>query len=526
MKNRYIVQLSILTIFVLSACTKDYEKINTNPNSQTVGTNEGFLLGVQTQAGQLILDNIGSFNSGMSRWVQYYSKATNYADMVPSNPRGDYNDFWINQGLVISSIPMLDRIIKNTDKVPHPNYRAAALTMKAWIYHNMTNFWGSIPFKDADKGEVAESPEYNRPAFDKQEDIYHGILNTLDEANNTFDLSGSTSVSMNAAADALGGGKILSWKKFANSLRARILVDISGTDPAFAKTELEKIFADPGKYPMLGSNADDFGMTWVKDPGQTYTDPFYQYSINNVNRPAASSGIVNILGKRKDPRMKVYFTPAVGYTNQPTYVGAPPAFDQANPFGFKRITTDSASTVALSFMQPKLRPIITYAELLFIKAEAALKNINVGVTAQQAYTDGIKANMSSLGISPTSPEAVSYLAGPLVVYDPANAMEQIVTQRYIGQFGQSANTFALIRRTGFPEMDYFDIGINKGLGYPVRVKYTTENYDLYNHDNYQAAIAGVNILFQMWGDKLWFAKNAPNVKMTPTIQQGQVTFSY
>jgi hypothetical protein len=527
MKYKIIANfLLAFLLFHISACTKDYEEINTNPNSQVQGSNEGLLLGAEIGAASVLLDNPTSYNSGMGKWVEYYTVSPNDVNFIPSNPEDNYNDFWIYQGLVTSTIPLLDRVISNTDKTPQPNYKAAALIMKAWIYHSMTNLWGPIPFTDADKGEVAETPEYNKPKFNTQEEIYHGVLALLDSANNLFDLSGNVSVSMNAASDAYAGGDISAWKKFGNTLRARILLNMSDADPAFAKTELEKIFSNPAKYPVLQSSGEDFGMNWVKESGQAYSDPFNQYLINSANPPAASSGIVNILGERKDPRMKVYFDPAKGYTDKPTYVGAPPSFDADNSSGFIRIGTDSISHISAKFSTPQVRPIITYSELMFIKAEAALKNINVGISALEAYEAGINANMESVGIDPASSVVRQYLQGQLVAYDPSKALEQIVTQRYISQFGQSTNTFSLIRRTGYPELDYFTIGVNKQYGYPVRIRYTLENFKNYNNENFQAAIAGTNIVNQMWGDKLWFAQNAPDVKMYPTIQQGPVKFSY
>src|SRR5665213_844859 len=133
--------LAVLVLFQMGACTKDYEKINTNPNSQVLGSNEGLLLGAQIGAASVLLDNVGSYNAGMGKWVEYYTVTPNDANFIPSNPEDNYNDFWIYQGLVTSTIPLLDRVMSNTDQTLQPNYRAAALVMKAWIYHTMTNLW-------------------------------------------------------------------------------------------------------------------------------------------------------------------------------------------------------------------------------------------------------------------------------------------------------------------------------------------------------------------------------------------------
>lgn len=510
-------------IFSLASCTDDFEEINTNPNDQVVGSNEGLLLGAQINAARELIDNVSSFNSGAAKWVQYYNTNLEPTDFVPSNPSEDYNEFWVYQNLVTQTIPLIERILSNTETTPHPNYKAIALVMKAWMYENMTELMGPIPFSDAQQGEVSEDIQFNKPKFDSQEDILKGTLLLLEEANSTFDLSGDAGVAVIATADAFGSGDILKWKKFTNSLRARILLRISDIDPSFAQTGLEVIFSDPTNHPVMESNLDNFGMTW-EDATGTYSDPLANYVVNNNGiSPLVMTGFLNILGDRQDPRMKVLVAPAVGYTVTDTYVGLPPAFDDANPSGFTGITRDFVSQVSTNYSDIQERPILTYSELLFIKAEAALKGMNVGVTADAAYNDGITANMEELSVD--SSEISTYLASTMVVYDTANAWEQIITQRYIAQFGQSTNTFAMIRRTGFPELDYFSIGVYKDEGYPVRIKYPNFMQN-FNAENLATATAGVTISNGVFGDNLWFATNAPSISAKPTLQVGPVLYSY
>ncbi|MDO6810483.1 SusD/RagB family nutrient-binding outer membrane lipoprotein [Zobellia galactanivorans] len=520
--SNYIMIISFL-IFSLQACTDDFEEINTNPNAQVVGSNESLLLGAEIRASRELLDNINSYNKGTAKWVQYYTNTTAPTDFVASNPREDFNDFWVYQNLVTQTIPLIERILDNTEETPQPNYQAVALVLKGWIYSNMAELWGPIPFSDAQFGEVSEEEQYNKPKFDSQEEILKAVLDLLEEANGTFDLSGEPSIALNAESDAYAGGDLLKWKKFANSLQVRILMRISDADAGFAKARLESIFANPSKYPLLESNEDNFGMTWEATIG-SYSDPFAQYVENNTNSPIAITGFVNTLGGLEDPRMKVLLNPAPGYTDSDTYTGVPPAFDEENPSGYTRVALDSVSQLSDSYTSAQKRFIMTYSELLFIRAEAESKGIETGISVDQAYQEGIKANMEQLAVDQTAIDA--YLASPGVTFDSANALEQIITQRYIAQFGQSINTFSMIRRTGLPTLDFFDIGINKEKGYPVRVGYPRETMQNFNQTNFEAAIQGVSIVDNVFGDPLWFARNAPTVKMVPTIQEGPVLFSY
>lgn len=386
-----------LTLVTFQSCTDDFEEINTNPNAQVVGSNESLLLGAQIRVARELLDNINSFNKGTAKWVQYYTNTTAPTDFIASNPRVDFNDFWVYQNLVTQAIPMLERILDNTEETPHPNYKAATLVMKAWVYGTMTELLGPIPFSDAQFGEISEEEQYNKPKFDTQEEIIKAVIDILEEANDTFDLSGEAGVALNAEADAYAAGDILKWKKFANSLQVRILLRISDVDSGFAKGKLESIFGNPQKYPLLESNDDNFGMTWEATIG-SYSDPFAQYLENNVNAPIAVTGFVNTLGEMQDPRMKVLLDPAPGYTDADTYSGVPPAFDEDNPNGFTRVALDSVSQLSTAYTTAQERFIMTYSELLFIKAEAQLKGIETGISAPQAYEEGIEANMAQLEI--------------------------------------------------------------------------------------------------------------------------------
>lgn len=527
MKIHKLLKVFCLIALMPVACTEDFEDINTNPNAQTEGSNEGLLLGAQIVAARDLVDNIGSFNHGMAKWVQYYAElpeeVNDLNNFVQPNPREDYNDFWVYQNLYVQALPMIERIIGNTDETPHPNYRAAAYVMKAWIFQTMTDQWGSIPFFDALKGEESEDLQFNKPKFDTQQEIYMEVLAMLKEANSMFDTSGGPTVEMVAASDAYGGGDVLKWKKFTNSLRARLLLRISDVDAATAQAGLQEIFSDPNTYPVLEGNEDNFGITWQGNTG-TFADPLAQYLNNEGFSPNVATGFLNILGDRQDPRLMVLAEPAEGYTDEDTYIGQPPAFDPDSPSGFTRISRDSVSQVSRQFSEVQMRPIMTYAELMFIKAEAGLKGLSPGVSAEDAYETGIRANMEDLGIDPADIDA--YINQPMVTYNDTDALELIITQRYIAQFGQSTNTFAMIRRTGLPELDYFTIGLYENNGYPVRIQYNEGMYLQFNEENFTQAIQGVNIIDRVFGDKLWFATNAPDVKMKPSIQTGPVLYTF
>ena len=84
--------------------------------------------------------------------------------------------------------------------------------------------------------------------------------------------------------DIMFGGDVELWQKFANSLRLRLAMRISGVSSALAKSTVEEVLGNPSKYPVMESN-DDNAFLW---PGASpYEEPWYTDS-----KPVTTMGSV------------------------------------------------------------------------------------------------------------------------------------------------------------------------------------------------------------------------------------------
>jgi hypothetical protein len=93
--------------------------------------------------------------------------------------------------------------------------------------------------------------------------------------------------------------------------------------------------------------------------------------------------------------------------------------------------------------------------------------------------------MEFYGISNTAIN--DYLAQANVVFDPANAIPMIITQKYIALFMQSGwEAFFEQRRTGIPTLNVGPGTYNNGQ-VPKRWQYPQSEYD-YNQENVEAAV--------------------------------------
>ncbi len=95
------------------------------------------------------------------------------------------------------------------------NTREAARILRAWTMFRLTDYYGAVPYFEANQG--IEGIFF--PAYDEQSVIYPDLLRELDEA--VAGLSSSNPDDGFAAADMIYKGHIDQWKKWGNSLMLR-----------------------------------------------------------------------------------------------------------------------------------------------------------------------------------------------------------------------------------------------------------------------------------------------------------------
>jgi hypothetical protein len=127
------------------------------------------------------------------------------------------------------------------------NTREAARILKVVNVHRLTDWFGNIPYTEANKGiELIYKPKY-----DTQQSIYMDMLNELDEA--CTNISSSNPDDGFAASDMIYQGDITKWKKWGYSLMLRLAMRISNVDAATAATYVSKAVTGG----VFTSNADN-----------------------------------------------------------------------------------------------------------------------------------------------------------------------------------------------------------------------------------------------------------------------------
>ncbi|MDB4916896.1 MAG: hypothetical protein JWM95_4540 [Gemmatimonadetes bacterium] len=455
--------LLIATAFLsLTNGCQNFLDVNTNPNApQAVSSNlylspmihwmftapqyEGRFIGRYTQEwtlsnGQSVLgtwDRMGydpSSDNGAEQWRDvYWSLGQNLVDM---NTQAEAEQRWDLLGV--------------------------GQVLKAWGWQVLTDMHGEIIIKEAiDQSKFS----FN---YDTQEYAYQAIDSILNKAITLFARTdGAVDPVYLARTDKIYNGDRAKWSKLAWGMQAMRLNHFSNKasyNPAAVIAAVDKSFA---------SNADDALITYPN----TQNDDINFWgatrgNINNYRQTQFAVGLMNgtAFNGTVDPRMSRMLSPAPDGVyrgldiNVVAFGGLAAAQQPGNFYGYAGGTGAGLPGRYIFDNKAKI-PLITYAQLQFIKAEAAYRSGDK-VTALAAYRNGISSSIdfvnarnSDNGQTPTqisAAEKAAFLADPNIV--PATAagltLTHIMSQKWIAQWGWGHNEMWMdMRRYHYTDVD-------------------------------------------------------------------------
>lgn len=461
---------------VFTACDKHFATVNTDPNNST-STATSFLL---TNAQKSMMDftwdewfNGRRGNQLAQYWASnQYSAESRYALRVNIT-----NSYW--SLFYTRSLQDLQEIIRLNETSPgdyvgfgkNDNQIAIAKTLQAWLYQNMTDCWGPIPFSQALGGD-----EFPFPKYDSQEEVYMGLIAMLNDAIAKFD-----DTDMSVKGDMIYNGDIAKWKKFANSLKMRVAMRMADVKPAEAATAVSEAIASG----VMTSNADNALFPYMN--GAPNNNPLAE-DYKTRNDFAASNIMVDELNRLGDPRVGFYYAPTA---NGGTFVGEVYGLTEADA----ALTLDGDISQRNAQVLAETAPgiFMDYAQVEFLLAEAAERGITGAGIAATHYNNGITASMQYWDVAGTlsAADIAAYLAQPDVDYLTLTATqtwrEIIGRQKWIALYMQGVQGWAEYRRLDFGILQVPAGGTLMGTGIPNRMMYPTDEQTL-NGEQYQAGV--------------------------------------
>lgn len=465
------------------SCTSNFEEINTDPDALATGSPTNMLGYVLRST----MSQHGSLGDATSTWAGYIVKIQ-YMDnfnYLPTN-----NTYGNKFSCCYRMNEQLDDVLALTEESADQlkNIRWVARIWKEFLWLWTTDQFGDIPYSEAN--QVAEGNA--QPVYDDQSTIYPAILTNLKTIAD--EMAAGLSDDAIGEGDFLFNGDIALWQKFCNSLRMRAAMRIVNVAPDLAQSTIEEICQNPSAYPLLETSDENADFYWQgSDP---YFEPWYD-DFRTRDDWGMSNIFVNHLTSMNDPRISAIMQPAAsdgqyrGYENGA--LAAP-----------SNLQTISRMGVIYREEPAGFTPVLRSCENYFIKAEAAVRGWNVGISAEEAYETAVRISMEDNGVSDADAEA--YLAGA-GAWD--GTLERIYMEEWVALFKEGIEAWSLYRRTGYPQEivtsgEYPGAFNSFGTTHndvPFRMPYPDNEYQ-YNEDNVRAAAA--NIVDNTWGEQMWW----------------------
>ena len=335
-----------------------------------------------------------------------------------------------------------------------------------------------------------------------------------------------------AVGDVIFGGNVEKWCRYANSLKLRLAMRMSYADPAYAQQKAEEAAAHP-----IGTMASAGDIAQLTNFGNDGNPLYVAVNYNRVSTHAdgtacittgdshAAADIVLYMNGYNDPRRDAYFTRC--------------EFDGVDFVGLRHgIIIPNHASVGHRYSGVKIdrynSPLVLMApaESAFLKAEAAaVFGWNMGGSAKDFYEKGVRLSFEQWGAGSADAYLADAVSVPGTYIDPVgtnsynNALttlavawdenasaeqkqERILIQKWIANFPLGNESWADIRRTGYPHiLPATDAG-NKSLGLvpnsgPSRMPYPAEEHTS-NEKYLSEAIANYLGGEDNWTTRLWF----------------------
>ena len=308
---------------------------------------------------------------------------------------------------------------------------------------------------------------------------------------------------------------------------------IADVAPAVAEAGINGIITSGA--PIMESHDDNALLEYLPYPSNNPVNNFARTREDHK----VSHTTLSWLNDLNDPRMRIYAAPM--RTQNPDEVSTE-IYTATNGYNYQGVINgdinnsmalSEASTMGHYFVAPTSPGrVMTYNEVLFIRAEAAARGYTTEV-AEDLYYDAIAESMRLytqeqidpvLGGFPgdvafnhqgfnesefpegiTEQEITDYLAQPEVAWNVGDGWsdanrEQLSLQKWLSLYSQGLETWSEWRRLGYPELTPGPVAVLPEV--PRRIQYPTTEQSL-NNTNRQEAVQRQgedNFLTRMWWD--------------------------
>lgn len=356
--------------------------------------------------------------------------------------------------------------IQNTTKPNYENYIAIAKILKSFYFQYLVDLYGNIPYSDAHKRGNNLTPKY-----DDAQTIYRDLVVQLDQAIDLIDNAPAEAFNP-GQNDVMLGGDMNMWKKFANTLKLRILIRESGkvSSSQYITSKMNELQSNGVEF--LGPN-DTVKINPGYNPTANQQNGFASTFLNtndvfknNWASTAATKYTVTYLQTTNDPRLtRIYSATTTGPN---TYNG----HQQGDVLNSSTNYPVSHVGSGLLIDSSQDGIVFTAAESLLLQAEAVQRGYLSG-SAKDLYESAITESYKLLGLTTAQASTYYNQSINLVGWNASagNEIEAIINQKWIALNGiNGGETWIENTRTGFPSHVPLST-VAPGTSRPIRLLY-------------------------------------------------------
>ena len=391
MKNKILIYfLMVLFAGVTTSSCKKYLDINKNPNQPTTSTPQLLIpLGITATASAL-----NGYNTYGAQMGLYMANAGGYggfgSNVTYNYSVTDYTGLWglfdVNEDFYLA---------KGLSADPSLMYlNAISRIMLAHNFQLLVDTYNSVPYFEALQGNGNTTPKFDDPVL-----IYADLARQLDSAIILINQGQTADVHPLAVSDGqdpMFHGNMDSWKKFANTVKLRLMITSNGKVD-FANTQFDAAgfltddaLVNPG-YTRDNGKQNPKWNTWA-----------YSYTGSDGNKAwMPSTFIMGFYDGKKlmdeGRGYAVYYqfpstpTNRLGFENNNDVKPSP-----AGSFWYpstNRTGSAAGNTTGVLKGPNASMPVITAAESYFLQAEAVVRGIlSSNTTALELFNHGIESS--------------------------------------------------------------------------------------------------------------------------------------
>ncbi|MHA4811844.1 SusD/RagB family nutrient-binding outer membrane lipoprotein [Flavitalea flava] len=403
--------LLIPGILITGSCSKTFfTDVNNNPNVLPTVPPKLLLPTVEAALGYTQGGDISRFSALLMQQMFGANSQSQQYYIYNLNP-GVFDNLWPD--LFTSTLENDYTLMKISDAGGYNAYGGISRIILAYTLQMSVDLWGDLPYSQAFKGNAA-IPIFH-PTYDKAKDLYDTVSALID-AGTVLLQNADPGLLIPGNDDVIYGGNADNWIKFGHAIKARLAIHQSKGDPAMATKALTEI--------AQSFTENSHSAVYTFGPTQTSANSWYQfYRDRPGDENFESSPFAIQLLAANDPR----------YT----------AFDMDG--------TDNTG-VATSYYNKISSPteLITYEELLFVSAEATLRNGGGIPAAETLLKAAITANMTKLGVGQS--EIGAYITANATLPGSVDAAIATVSAEEFKALFLNPEAWVLWRRTGSPNL--------------------------------------------------------------------------